>query len=49
MLIVLIVLLLVFGLGGFRMGPGLGYYGGGSLSVVILILIVLVLLGYIRI
>ena len=28
MLILLIVLLLVFGFGGARLGPGLGYYGG---------------------
>lgn len=28
MIILLIVLILVFGFGGARMGPGLGYYGG---------------------
>jgi len=32
MLILLIILILVFGFGGYRMGPGLGYYGGGGLS-----------------
>ena len=32
MLIVLIILILVFGFGGYRMGPGLGYYGGGGIS-----------------
>jgi hypothetical protein len=32
MLILLIVLLLVFGFGGFRVGPGVGYYGGGGIS-----------------
>ena len=41
MLIVLIVLLLVFGFGGFRLGPGLGYYGGGGISLLLLILIIL--------
>jgi hypothetical protein len=44
MLIVLIILLLVFGFGGYRMGPGIGYYGGGGLSLIILIVIVLLLL-----
>jgi hypothetical protein len=29
MLILLIILIFVFGFGGYRMGPGLGYYGGG--------------------
>ena len=28
LLIILIILLLVFGFGGYRMGPGIGYYGG---------------------
>ena len=44
MLILLIVLLLVFGFGGYRMGPGIGYYGGGGISLIILILIILLLL-----
>jgi hypothetical protein len=39
MLIVLIILLLVFGFGGYRLGPGLGYYGGGGISLIILIVI----------
>ncbi len=44
MLIILIVLLLVVGFGGYRMGPGIGYYGGGGLSLILLILIILLLL-----
>jgi hypothetical protein len=44
MLIVLIILLLVFGFGGYRLGPGLGYYGGGGVSLIILIVIILLLL-----
>jgi hypothetical protein len=40
----LVVLLLLFGFGGYRMGPGLGYYGGGGLSLVVLIILVLLLL-----
>jgi Protein of unknown function (DUF3309) len=35
---------LVFGFGGYRMGPGIGYYGGGGISLVLLILIILLLL-----
>jgi hypothetical protein len=44
MIILLIVLLLVFGIGGYRMGPGLGYYGGGGLSLIVLVVLVLLLL-----
>jgi len=44
LLIVLISLLLVFGFGGYRLGPGVGYYGGGGLSLIILIVIILLLL-----
>jgi Protein of unknown function (DUF3309) len=44
MLIILIILLLVFGFGGYRMGPGLGYYGGGGVSLILLIVIILLLL-----
>jgi hypothetical protein len=32
MIILLLVLLLVFGFGGYRMGPGIGYYGGVVLA-----------------
>ncbi len=44
MLIVLIVLLLIFAFGGYRLGPGLGYYGGGGISLILLIVIILLLL-----
>jgi len=44
LLIILIILLLVFGYGGYRMGPGIGYYGGGGISIVLLIIIILLLL-----
>ncbi len=44
MLIVLLVLLLVFGFGGYRMGPGLGYYGGGGISLILLIVIILLVM-----
>jgi hypothetical protein len=44
MLYVLIILLLVFSFGGYRLGPGLGYYGGGGISLLLLIVIILLLL-----
>jgi hypothetical protein len=44
LLIILIILLLVFGFGGYRLGPGIGYYGGGGVSLIILIVIILLLL-----
>jgi hypothetical protein len=47
MLILLIILILVFGFGGYRLGPGLGYYGGGGLVTILLILLILKLLGVI--
>ncbi len=43
MIILLFVLLLIFGFGGYRMGPGLGYYGGGGLSLIVLVVLVLLL------
>jgi hypothetical protein len=44
MLILLIILILVFGFGGYRMGPGLGYYGGGSISLILTIVLILLLM-----
>ncbi len=44
MLIILITLLLIFLFGGYRLGPGLGYYGGGGISLILLIVIILLLL-----
>jgi hypothetical protein len=44
MLILLIVLILVFGFGGYRMGPGIGYYGGGGISLILLIVLILLLM-----
>jgi hypothetical protein len=45
MIILLIVLLFVFGFGGYRMGPGLGYYGGGGLSLIILLILLFLIFG----
>jgi hypothetical protein len=43
-IILLIVLILLFGFGGYRLGPGMGYYGGGGISLILLIILVLLLL-----
>jgi hypothetical protein len=44
-ILVLVVLLLLFGGGGYYMGPGIGYYGGGGLSLVLLLVILFLLFG----
>jgi hypothetical protein len=46
LIILLVVLLLVFGTGGYALGPGIGYFGGGSLAFIVLaILIVMIVRG----
>jgi hypothetical protein len=37
-------LILLFGFGGYRMGPGIGYYGGGGISLILTIVLILLLL-----
>jgi hypothetical protein len=46
MLLIIILVLLIFGsgYGGYRMGPGWGYYGGGGLSLLLTIIVILLLL-----
>ncbi|MGD0889290.1 MAG: DUF3309 family protein [Acidobacteriaceae bacterium] len=46
MLLTILLILLIFGsgFGGYRMGPGLGYYGGGSISLILLIVLIVLLL-----
>ncbi len=44
LMIILIVLIFGTGFGGYRMGPGLGYYGGGGLSIILTIVLLLLLL-----
>jgi len=46
MLLIVLLILLIFGtgFGGYRLGPGLGYYGGGSLSLILLIVLIVLLL-----
>lgn len=43
--LIIIVLLLAVLFGGYRMGPGVGYYGGGLLGLVLIILLIWILLG----
>jgi hypothetical protein len=45
LIIILIILLVLFGGGGYYMGPGIGYYGGGGVSVLLAILIIYLLFG----
>jgi hypothetical protein len=44
LLIILILLILGFGYGGYRVGPGWGYYGGGGVSLILTIIVILLLL-----
>jgi hypothetical protein len=44
MICYLMVPILLFGFGGYRMGPGLGYYGGAGLSLILTIVLILLLL-----
>ena len=39
LIIILLVLIFGFGYGGYRMGPGVGYYGGGGLSLILTIVL----------
>ena len=43
-MILIIILVIGTGFGGYRMGPGMGYYGGGGLSLVLLIVLIVLLL-----
>ena len=45
LIIILIVVLLAVGSGGYYMGPGVGYYGGGTLDIIIGLIIVYLIFG----
>ncbi len=45
LIIILIILVLLFGGGGYYMGPGVGYYGGGGLSLVLAIVVIYLIFG----
>jgi hypothetical protein len=46
MLLAIILIVLIFGFwyGGYRVGPGWGYYGGGGVSLLLTIVLILLLL-----
>ena len=45
LILILIILLLVVGGGGYYMGPGVGYYGGGTVDIIIGLILVYLLFG----
>lgn len=45
LIVVLIILLLVVGGGGYYMGPGVGYYGGGTLDLILALVIIYLVFG----
>ena len=45
LILILVILVLFFGGGGYYMGPGVGYYGGGGLSLVLALVILYLLFG----
>jgi hypothetical protein len=44
LVIILVVLILMCGFGGYRIGPGVGYYGGGGLALILFILLIYLVL-----
>jgi len=46
-MLVLVVVIIACFIGGYRLGPGLGYYGGGGVGMLLLIILALLLLGII--
>lgn len=45
LILILVILFLVVGGGGFFMGPGVGYYGGGTLDIIIGLVLIYLLFG----
>jgi hypothetical protein len=45
LILILIVLIVLFGGGGYYMGPGIGYYGGGSLSIILGVIVIYLIFG----
>ena len=45
LILILVIVLLLVGGGGYYMGPGVGYYGGGTLDIIIGLVIVYLLFG----
>jgi hypothetical protein len=40
LIVILIILLVLFGGGGYYMGPGIGYYGGGGISLILALIVI---------
>lgn len=45
LILIVVVLILLFGGGGYYMGPGLGYYGGGTLSLLLALVLIYLIFG----
>jgi hypothetical protein len=45
LILILIILLVLFGGGGYYMGPGIGYYGGGGISLILALIVIYLLFG----
>ena len=45
LIVILIILLVLFGGGGYYMGPGIGYYGGGGISLILALIVIYLLFG----
>ncbi len=45
LIIILVIVLLAVGGGGYYMGPGVGYYGGGTVDILIGLVIVYLIFG----
>jgi hypothetical protein len=44
LIVILIILLVLFGGGSHYMGPGIGYYGGGSISLTLALIVIYLIL-----
>jgi hypothetical protein len=45
LIIILIALIIAIGSGGYYMGPGLGYYGGGTIDILLVLIVVYLIYG----
>ncbi len=45
LILILVILLLAVGGGGYYMGPGVGYYGGGTVEIILGVILIYLLFG----
>jgi hypothetical protein len=45
LIVILIILVVLFGGGGYYMGPGIGYYGGGGISLILGVIVIYLIFG----